>query len=74
MGAEVEELEDGLRVKGPAALRGAEVDSRGDHRIAMAFAVAAMLADGDTAIAGAESAAISDPGFWEQAGRFGALG
>ncbi len=74
MGAEVEELEDGLRLRGPCRLQGARVDSRGDHRIAMAFAVAGMLADGETEIAGAESAAISDPGFWEQAGRLGALG
>jgi 3-phosphoshikimate 1-carboxyvinyltransferase len=73
MGAEVEELEDGLRVTGPRPLVGAEVDSRGDHRIAMAFAVAAMLADGVTEIAGAESVAISDPGFWAQVDRFGAL-
>ena len=72
MGAEVEELEDGLRVTGPRQLNGAEVDSRGDHRIAMAFAVAGMLADGVTKIAGAESVAISDPGFWEQVERFGA--
>lgn len=73
MGAEVEELDDGLRVTGPRPLGGAHVDSRGDHRIAMAFAVAGMLADGVTEIAGAESVAISDPGFWEQVDRFGAL-
>ena len=73
MGAEIEELEDGLRVTGPRPLEGAAVDSGGDHRIAMAFAVAGMLADGVTEVRGAESASISDPGFWEQAGRFGAL-
>jgi len=73
MGAEVTELEDGLRVTGPRPLAGAQVDSRADHRIAMAFAVAGMLADGVTEIAGAESAAISDPRFWEQMDRFGAL-
>jgi 3-phosphoshikimate 1-carboxyvinyltransferase len=73
MGAELEELEDGLRVRGPRPLVGARVDSRGDHRIAMALAVAGMLADGVTEIAGAESVAISDPGFWKQAEQFGAL-
>jgi 3-phosphoshikimate 1-carboxyvinyltransferase len=73
MGAEVAELDDGLRVTGPRPLQGARVDSRGDHRIAMAFAVAGMLAEGVTEIAGADSAAISDPGFWQQADRFGAL-
>jgi 3-phosphoshikimate 1-carboxyvinyltransferase len=74
MGAEVEELADGLAIAGPRQLEGAVVDSAGDHRIAMAFAVAGMLADGETEIAGAESAQISDPGFWEQAAHFGAIG
>jgi 3-phosphoshikimate 1-carboxyvinyltransferase len=73
LGAEVEELEDGLRIRGRSRLRGASVDSRGDHRIAMALAVAGMLAEGVTEIGGAASAAISDPGFWAQAERFGAL-
>jgi 5-enolpyruvylshikimate-3-phosphate synthase len=41
--------------------------------MAMAFAVAGMLADGETEIEGAESASISDPGFWEQAARLGAV-
>lgn len=73
LGAEVEELEDGLRIGGPCHLQGARVDSRGDHRMAMAFAVAGMLADGETEIEGADSAAVSDPGFWEQAARLGAV-
>ncbi|HEX6487484.1 MAG TPA: 3-phosphoshikimate 1-carboxyvinyltransferase [Candidatus Dormibacteraeota bacterium] len=73
MGADVEELSDGLRIRGPRPLEGARVESRGDHRIAMAFAVAGMLADGVTEIADAGSAAVSDPGFWEQAARFGAV-
>jgi len=73
MGAEVQELEDGWRITGPRPLAAASVDSVGDHRIAMAFAVAGMLADGVTEIAGADSAAISDPGFWDQLKRFGAL-
>ena len=65
MGAEVEETADGLRVFGPTKLRGAVVDSYGDHRIAMAFAVAALIADGDTEIRGSESAAVSFPEFFE---------
>ena len=65
MGAEVEEREDGLRVPGGQTLRGAELDSFGDHRIAMAFAVAALRARGETLIQGAESAAISYPAFFE---------
>ena len=65
MGAEVEEFEDGLDVPGGQTLHGASIDSGGDHRIAMAFAVAALRAEGDTLIQGAESAAISFPEFFE---------
>ncbi len=64
MGAEVEEFEDGLDVPGGQELHGAEIDSGGDHRIAMAFSVAALRASGDTLIHGAESAAISFPEFF----------
>ena len=65
MGAEVEEFEDGLWVSGPTELRGALIDSHGDHRIAMAFAVAALIAEGETEIAGSECIAISFPEFFE---------
>ncbi len=65
MGAEVEEFEDGLDVPGGQQLHGAQVDSGGDHRIAMAFSVAALRAHGETAILGAESAAISFPEFFD---------
>lgn len=65
MGAEVEETPDGLRVFGPTKLRGAVVDSYGDHRIAMAFSVAALIAEGETEIRGSESAAVSFPEFFE---------
>jgi 3-phosphoshikimate 1-carboxyvinyltransferase len=65
MGAEVEELEDGLSVSGPTRLRGASIDSYGDHRIAMAFSIAASIADGETEIAGAECVAISFPEFFD---------
>jgi 3-phosphoshikimate 1-carboxyvinyltransferase len=65
MGAAVEELPDGLRVSGPTRLRGASVDSFGDHRIAMAFSVAALIADGATEIHGSESAAVSFPEFFD---------
>jgi 3-phosphoshikimate 1-carboxyvinyltransferase len=67
MGAEVEEHDDGLKVPGGQRLHGAEIDSFGDHRIAMAFAVAALRAEGDTIIHRADAAVISCPGF------FGAL-
>jgi 3-phosphoshikimate 1-carboxyvinyltransferase len=65
MGAEVEEFEDGLDVPGGQALHGAVIDSGGDHRIAMAFSVAALRAEGDTVIQGAEAAAISFPEFFD---------
>jgi len=64
MGAECEEREDGLHVPGNQKLHGAEIDSGGDHRIAMAFAVAALRAEGETKIHGAESARISFPEFF----------
>jgi 3-phosphoshikimate 1-carboxyvinyltransferase len=67
MGARVDELPDGLRVAGRSAgqLRGAEIEPHGDHRMAMAFAVAALGAKGDTTIRDAECAAVSYPDFFE---------
>jgi len=65
MGAEVEEFEDGLDVPGGQSLHGAAIDSGSDHRIAMAFSVAALRASGDTLIQGADSAAISFPEFFD---------
>lgn len=65
MGAQVEEREDGLQIAGGQKLHGAEIDSCSDHRIAMAFAIAALRAQGETVIGGAESAAISYPAFFE---------
>jgi 3-phosphoshikimate 1-carboxyvinyltransferase len=66
MGAHVEERPDGLRVEGRAAgaLHGAEIDPHGDHRLAMAFAVAALGAQGPTRIRDAECAAVSYPEFF----------
>ena len=64
MGAEVEEFDDGLRIPGGQKLYGASLDSFGDHRIAMAFAVAALRAEGETEIRGADAAVISYPEFF----------
>ncbi len=64
MGAEVAEFEDGLDVPGGQTLHGADIHSGGDHRIAMAFSVAALRAQGDSRIYGAEAAAISFPEFF----------
>ncbi len=64
MNATVEEYEDGFKVA-RSDLKGAVIDSFGDHRIAMAFAVAGLLAKGETEIRGAESAAVSFPAFFD---------
>lgn len=68
MGAKVDEWPDGLRVEGRAAgrLRGVEIDPRGDHRIAMAFAVAGLAAEGTTRIRDAECAGVSYPEFYKE--------
>jgi 3-phosphoshikimate 1-carboxyvinyltransferase len=68
MGAQAEEFEDGLKIPGRQRLRGARIDSFGDHRIAMAFAVAALRAEGETTIRGADSAVISYPEFFSALG------
>jgi 3-phosphoshikimate 1-carboxyvinyltransferase len=65
MGAHVEEHPDGLTIAGPTKLHGASLDSFGDHRIAMAFTVAALIADGPTEIAGADCVNISFPEFFD---------
>jgi 3-phosphoshikimate 1-carboxyvinyltransferase len=66
MGAKVEELPDGLRIAGRSAgrLHGAEIEPHGDHRMAMAFAVAALGAEGETVIRDSECAAVSYPEFF----------
>jgi 3-phosphoshikimate 1-carboxyvinyltransferase len=71
MGAKLEERPDGLKVEGRRAgkLRGAEIEPRGDHRIAMAFAVAGLAADGPTVIRDADCAAVSFPDFYKELNR-----
>ena len=64
MGAQLEEREDGFKIPGGQQLRGAELESFGDHRIAMAFSIAALRAYGETLIRGSECAAISYPAFF----------
>lgn len=65
MGAEVIEHEDGLTINERTTLRGASLNSYGDHRIAMAFAVAALIAEGESEIAGADCVRVSFPEFFE---------
>jgi len=65
MGADVEETKDGMIIRGGKPLHGAVIDSKDDHRIAMTFAIAGCLADGETQILGAECVNISYPEFYE---------
>jgi len=65
MGANVEEFDDGLRVAGPTQLRGAAIDAHGDHRLAMAFTVAGLVAAGETEIKDPDCVAVSFPGFFD---------
>jgi 3-phosphoshikimate 1-carboxyvinyltransferase len=71
MGAKVEERPDGLKVEGRRAgkLSGAEIEPRGDHRIAMAFAVAGLAAGGPTVIRDADCAGVSFPSFYSELNR-----
>jgi 3-phosphoshikimate 1-carboxyvinyltransferase len=63
MGANVETFEDGMAIQGPVKLKGMPIDAQGDHRVAMAFAVAGLIAEGKTEIEGAESIQTSFPEF-----------
>jgi 3-phosphoshikimate 1-carboxyvinyltransferase len=65
MGAEVEQTADGWQIPGGQTLHGAEIDSHDDHRIAMAFAIAALRAEGQTVIHQADCVAISYPNFFQ---------
>jgi 3-phosphoshikimate 1-carboxyvinyltransferase len=65
MGVPVVENPDGLEITGGKPLQGARLDSLGDHRIAMAFAIAGMFAEGETVITGTECVNTSYPGFYE---------
>jgi 3-phosphoshikimate 1-carboxyvinyltransferase len=65
MGADVEAWEDGFSVNGKRTLRGAEIQTDGDHRITMAFAIAGLAADGRTTLDRAECADVSYPEFWK---------
>lgn len=65
LGALIEEFPDGMAIHGVSNLTGTQCDSHGDHRLAMALAVAGLIADGETTISNAEAVNISYPKFWE---------
>ena len=71
LGADIEETQDGMIVRGGRALSGTVCDSFGDHRIAMAMGVAGLLASGQTIVTGADAADVSYPGFWQTLHRLG---
>jgi 3-phosphoshikimate 1-carboxyvinyltransferase len=71
MGAKVEEFDDGLAVDGPMRLKSATIHSDGDHRIAMAFSIAALIADGESEIIDSECVAVSFPDFFARLESFG---
>jgi 3-phosphoshikimate 1-carboxyvinyltransferase len=73
LGAQIEGRPDGFIIEGPTRLRGAVVDSHGDHRLAMALAVAGLVAEGETVVRGAEAIADSFPGFETALSASGAL-
>ena len=64
LGVDIEETPDGMVIRGGAKLRGANVRSFGDHRIAMTMGIAGTISDGETAIDGADAADVSYPTFW----------
>lgn len=72
LGAEARIDGDALVVSGPSGLRGGVVETHGDHRLAMAFAVAALVSDGETALSDADCAAVSFPGFFDELRGLGA--
>lgn len=72
MGARVEEDPSSMTIHGGHRLVGAEVESHGDHRVAMALAVAGLFAQGETVVEGAECASVSFPGYYELMNRVGA--
>jgi 3-phosphoshikimate 1-carboxyvinyltransferase len=64
-GVELEEYPDGIAIKGKASLIGSEVESHGDHRVAMSLSIAGLIAEGTTTITNASCVGISYPGFYE---------
>jgi 3-phosphoshikimate 1-carboxyvinyltransferase len=69
LGGDVEEFGDGFHIRGSRRLKGGQADAVGDHRLAMAFAIAALGAEGPSTIVGADSVGISYPEFFATLGR-----
>ncbi len=71
LGADIQELPDGMVIRGTGRLMGAVGRSHGDHRLAMTLGIAGLLAQGETEVRGAETASISYPGFWDDLDKLG---
>ncbi|MAN20415.1 3-phosphoshikimate 1-carboxyvinyltransferase [Synechococcus sp. A18-25c] len=69
MGADIDEHDDGLTIRGGRPLRGASLDSETDHRVAMSLAVAALMAEGNSTLMRSDAAAVSYPTFWDDLNR-----
>jgi 3-phosphoshikimate 1-carboxyvinyltransferase len=69
MGADIEEHEDGMTIRGGRSLSGTSLDSETDHRVAMSLAIAALMASGPSTLDRSEAAAVSYPTFWDELGR-----
>ena len=65
MGAEIEEFDDGFSVTGPTKLRGTEITTFGDHRIAMAFTIAGLISNGEVQLDNSDCVKISCPEFFK---------
>jgi 3-phosphoshikimate 1-carboxyvinyltransferase len=74
LGARIEARQDGMVIQGTGRLKGAACKSHGDHRLAMALAVAGSLAQGETTIYGADAAAVSYPDFWQHLAQLCGIG
>ena len=74
LGANIEEMPDGMIIRGTGLLKGGMCQSNGDHRMAMSLGVAGLLADEEVCIEGAEAAAISYPTFWREIESFQLMG
>ena len=64
MGVQIEEFDDGFTIEGPCYLKGTTIKTFGDHRIAMAFSIAGLIAEGETKLDDRDCTAVSFPGFF----------
>jgi 3-phosphoshikimate 1-carboxyvinyltransferase len=66
LGVDIEELSDGMGIKGGGGIKGGDCDSHGDHRLAMTLGIASLVSQEEVIIRNAESVTVSYPGFWDE--------